>query len=242
VNKDLSFSSERVSNSSRTFSWKVRTVGPWTDLEDTTNPFWVTWGEPNFGASVGVTAKRVNFATGAARPGSTVELIATFVYWSVAEPNNPPQEPSPGSINTDTWYLLDGRPFSGQCDEQARFMGRVLKMLGVGSSTALVRASTDSGEGNCLDPEYRWCPLHGSGEFLCLDFYGGGQSGNMNQFEGCCVAGGHYYALWPREMVTNDYTMLQALSCQQYWVETNGPAPGEEGWKVETVWSEEEKP
>ena len=50
--------------------------------------------------------------------------------------------------------------------------------------------------------------------------------------------------MWPKHKATNDYTMLQALPCQQYWVSTKDNAtPGDpDGWEVETVYSEEEKP
>jgi len=37
---------QRVVNATRTFTWKVRTVGAWTELGETANPFWVTWGDP----------------------------------------------------------------------------------------------------------------------------------------------------------------------------------------------------
>ena len=75
-----------------------------------------------------------------------------------------------------------------------------------------VMSRRNAGAGNCLDYENRSpaCPVHGS-EKLLLDFYGGGTFDNMNQFEGCCETAGSYYAVWPKEKETNDYTMLQAL-------------------------------
>ena len=42
----------------------------------------------------------------------------------------------------------------------------------------------------------------------------------MNEFEGCCVAAGYYYSVWPKDKATNDYTMLVALGASgvtQHW-------------------------
>lgn len=66
----------------------------------------------------------------------------------------------------------------------------------------------------------------------------------MNAFEGCCAAADHYYAVWPKHKATNDYTLLLALPCQQYWVRTwDDVEPGSvPNWGVRTIFDEVEKP
>ncbi len=114
-----------------------------------------------------------------------------------------------GGLDTG-WALLDPGT-SGQCMNWAQCMASTIGMVGVPGEVKLVYASLDAGAGNCLNEEWRDCPVHGS-EHLMLDFNPATPyDEDLNNFEGCCAAAGHYYAVIPQEKATNDYTMLQTL-------------------------------
>ena len=139
-----------------------------------------------------------------------------------------------GSGNERGWALLDGG--SGDCDNQASCMKAAVEMLGAGPATvSYVRASTNAGAGNCLDLKTRI--VNNKKQYLLLDF-DAGVGHNWNAYEGCCKVGSNYYAITPKIKAGNDYEMLKALGCQQYWVETMG-IPGQTlGWKVVSVLEE----
>jgi len=107
-------------------------------------------------------------------------------------------------------------------------MALQVEMLGAGLATLrLVRASTNSGAGNCLGQEDRPGPPH---QYLILDF-DPGTGYEWNAWEGCCETAGHYYAITPSLKRSDDYQMLLALPGQQYWVETqNDTEPGQPTW------------
>lgn len=120
-------------------------------------------------------------------------------------------------------------------------MELALQLLGVSASTALVRASSNAGAGNCLDLEQK--TEGGIKKWLMLDFdTGSGYA--WNAFEGCCVAAGSFYAVWPKHKASDDYDMLKnKLTCEQYWVKTYYDIPpGSSGWHVEHVYEKQPKP
>jgi len=123
-------------------------------------------------------------------------------------------------------------------------MKLAVELEGVGAAVKFVRASTDA---NCLDQEYRTCPHGHGGEYLILDF-DTGAGHNWNAFEGCCVAAGKWYAVWPSKKADSDLDMLRKLNVQQFWVTPlvdpggNPIPPGASGWGVVIVCDEEPKP
>lgn len=196
----------------------------------------VTWSAPSGSPA---TANRVEWAVG---PGlkTTEEAVADYVHSQLGD-HDPPYEPDEEPNLGSGWGLLDlGTVYYGECDEQAELMQLAMRIVGIGASGALVRASTDAGAGNCLDQESR--PAPGGGgytQWLILDFEPSGSGHWANAFEGCCVTAGHYYAVWPKKKATDDYDLLKQLRGRQFWVKTQGNIrPGDDDWAVE-VWFEE---
>jgi len=110
------------------------------------------------------------------------------------------------------------------------------EMLGVGSATVrLVHASSDAGEGKCLDLETR--VVSNQTQYLIMDFDPSPTNYNWNAYEGCCEAAGYYYAITPQLKAVSDYELLKSLHCQQYWVRTTVP-PGVPSWQVLEVYEE----
>ena len=199
-------------------NWKVVFTSPNPAKEislGTSGPhkIYVTYGTPS--GSV-VTEKRISWTCEKADGVVTSEQVADGMHNAIGDPVDPPYEPGEKPTLGSGWTLMSSTTY-GWCDQQADLMGLAVKMQGVGAQTRLVRASTNSGAGNCLDYEDRPQPCGNpdhydyGAEKLLLDFYGGGTPDNMNQFEGCCDTSGYYYAVWPKHKATNDYTMLQAL-------------------------------
>ncbi|MFH1740713.1 MAG: hypothetical protein ABIH23_17025, partial [bacterium] len=115
------------------------------------------------------TEKRLNWACTKASTKVSPEQIADAIYNAIGDPVDPPYDPvEKGSLGSG-WPLLAGDTY-GECDDQAELMMLALKILGISAQLKLVRASTNSGAGNCLDYQYRYCPVHGD-EWLMLDFY-----------------------------------------------------------------------
>ena len=218
----------------KSISWSAKLTGPEPDVpcsmgSSGAHKIYVTWGTPGSGS----TLKRVNYVCDEAKPASTKSGAVDKLHDAVAS------DTTFGDGGVDGWALLHGG--TGECDNQARCMTYTVVMLGAGPATVqLVRASSNSGAGNCLDQESR--PSGERTEYLILDFdTGAGYS--WNAFEGCCEAAGSYYSITPKHKTSNDYTMLQALSCQQYWVLTvDDIVPGEPEWAVQSVIEEEPKP
>jgi len=217
---------QNISHNPRTFSWKVRTVGDnWQELDNTTNPFWVTWGEPNFGGA-GVTAQRVNWVTDKADGCDSEEEIADAIWGALAD-QDPPYEPGekPSHVQEGKeWELLDEQSGKyGACYDQARLMTAALAMLGVPSQFRTACASDRDGETPYYveDAEHRQCVLDGGKlEFLRLCF-GPKAPENVNNFEGCCLVGGTWYAVWPKAKAASGLLMLHYLrdnyQVTQWW-------------------------
>jgi len=224
----------------------------WTILLDDPNPnifedvgtsgshkIYVTYGTPS--GSV-VTEKRLSWACEQADGASTEVGVADGIHNGLGNVD-PPREPGecdPGEL-CGNWLLMAGCPYYGECDEQATLMELGVELLGVSAYTDKVYASSNSGAGNCLDLENQI--EGGIQKWLILDF-NMGPGYNWNAFEGCCVAGGSWYAVWPKKKATDDYDMLKnQLSPQQYWVSTYyNTRPGDPGWEVQTVYDEEPLP
>lgn len=184
---------------------------------------YATWGSPGSGP----TLKRVDKVCHTAWWQNSPESIADSLHDMVAS------QTTFGSGGVDGWVLLDGG--SGDCDNQARCMKYTFEMLGAGAANVrLVRASTNSGQGNCLALESR--VVNNQTHYLIIDF-DAGAGYNWNAYEGCCEAAFHYYAITPKEKEDHDYDLLKALGCQQYWVRTTVP-PGSPGWSVVEVFEE----
>lgn len=186
---------------SNSISWTFSFAGL-TNGNKSSGPhkIYITWGSPGSGP----TLKRIDKVCNTADDQDNPESIADSLQDMVAS------ETDFGTDDVDGWALLD-RGGSGDCDNQARCMKYTFEMLGAGNANVqFVRASTNAGTGNCLDYQSRTCSVHGL-EYLLLDFYGGGQPDNMNQYEGCCEAAGLYYAITPNEKADDDYDMLTKL-------------------------------
>jgi hypothetical protein len=224
---------QHISHQPRTFSWEVRIpgIGDWRPLDDTTSPFWVTWDNPLFGSSVGVTAKRVDWVTDKAK-GCDSESEAADAIWGALADHDPPNETG-GDVGVG-WELLDGQTH-GACHQQAGLMMRAMHMLGIPASLAYVRGSRDSEDCENLEGE----DVGGVKQWLILDF-GTGENHLWNAFEGCCSTAGAYYAVVPPLKAANAYGMLYALNqhygVTQYWVETwDNTPPGDPEWSVRNV-------
>ena len=197
-----------VKNTDYTLSWAVSGDGGTTyhDIGSNTTKFFVSYGNPS---GTSATAKRLNWCTLQANGQSDDEDCADKLWDGVASGTTFSRS------GTQTgWRLLDGG--TGDCDNQATCMINTVEMLGFSGSLKKVRASTNSGAGNCLDFETR--TVGDDTQHLILDFETSGNDHDWNQYEGCCNTASNYYAITPKLKASNDYTMLQAISCRQYWV------------------------
>jgi len=183
-------------------------TGLWIPTDVTFPTVYVIYDDFAFGGK-DTTVKRIDWICAAADGATSEPNAADGIHDALG--GDPPYEPDEKTMLGGGWLLMAGTTY-GECDQQAGLMELAVDMLGVSGDTVEVHASTNSGEGNCLDFENRVpnCPVHGS-EKLFLDFYGGGTWEHMNTYEGCCVTAGYYYAVWPQAKATNDYTMLQTL-------------------------------
>jgi hypothetical protein len=198
-----------VAASEDVVEWKISINGDACGSVSVRHKVYVTWGSPG----AGPTLKRIDWVCRRASAAATPQAVASQLWDAVAS------ETSFGG-REDGWALLDGG--AGDCDNQARCMKYAYEMLGTGPATVrFVRASTNAGAGNCLGPDT---------QYLIMDFDPGAGYG-WNAFEGCCEAGGNYHAITPKHKESDDYEMLRAIGCQQYWVLTNVP-PGSYGWGV----------
>jgi hypothetical protein len=198
--------------------WKVQFTNSVPLGESGPHKVYVTWGAPGEGP----TLKRVGYVCTEAQGAGSPEAAADDLHAALAG------EIVLGLGNEHGWELLDGG--SGDCDNLAYCMLLCVEMLGAGPSiVANVRASEDGGAGNCLSQDDRPGPPH---QWLVLDFdLGAGYA--WNAYESCCVTAGQYYAIHPTQKAGDDYQMLLALPCQQYWAATvDDKRPGDEGWTV----------
>jgi hypothetical protein len=132
---------------------------------------------------------------------------------------DPPLDGNEGSINTDGWELLLGSPYSGWCDEQARFMVRVLKLLGTTGTAYNTYASSDTAV-----TTYESKEQNGKTWFLKFDFDNNGEIDN--NFEGSVSSGSHYYAVWPSLDADSECGLLRkvgpdGIGATQRWVRTD---------------------
>lgn len=188
----------KVDTQNQSIDWTISISPGFTATQTSgSHKMYITWAAPGGGS----TEKRISWVCMKANGATTLEACADGLQNGVAA------ETTFGSGDIDGWELLDRG--SGDCDNQARCMTYAVLMLGAGpAEVKMVRASNNAGAGGCLDFETRPCLVDGS-ENLCLDFYNGGNTSNMNQYEGCCVTAGHYYAITPKLKATDDYDMLK---------------------------------
>lgn len=197
------------------------------------NNIYITWATP-FGSEV--TYKRLDWAVKAANGATTEEQGADKIYNALGEPNNPPYEKDEKPLEQGaTWKLLDEQ-VSGECDEQATLMMKIMKILGIAAEVHLIRASTDST--NVEDLESSTTIFPGRTAYLIMDFVLG-QGYDWNAFEGCCKCADKWYALFPKYKANTALDLYRAISFQQYWVLTyNDIEPTAPGWGVEMVLQE----
>ncbi|MBU1695035.1 MAG: hypothetical protein KKC51_13890 [Verrucomicrobia bacterium] len=208
-------------------SWSIDLSGGLTCRKENSGPhkIYVTWGQPGSGPTV----KRVNKVCYTAWWQNTCEGIADSLQDMIAA------ETAFGPGNVDGWALLDGG--SGDCDNQARCMKYTFEMLGAGAADVrLVRASSNAGQGNCLDLETR--VVSNQTHYLIMDFDPSPTNYYWNAYEGSCEAANHYYAITPKKKEANDYEMLKTLGCIQYWVRTDVPPGTPPSWNVIEVFEE----
>ncbi len=218
----------------KSISWKIKFTVPDPDLDVKSgdsgpHKIYVTYGTPT---NSSVTEKRVAWVCQYADGATTQGACADKLHDAVAS-----QTTFSASGTTTGWALLGGG--TGDCDNQALCMFYAVYMLGAGgASHPNVHASSDAGVGNCLSLEGR--PENSPTEYLILD-YNTGAGNNWNAHEGCCACADRFFAITPKKSADNDYEMLMAISCQQFWVRTN-KLPGLEGWYVEQIFEEVGKP
>jgi hypothetical protein len=227
--------------------WKYKCTDGSNDWISTTNQsgcrLYVVYGS-NLDDADNYIKDNLEWACSNAQGQDTIIGIADAIHSALNA--NPPIDGG-GSTQSDDWELLDGAPYKADCDNQARFMNRVLKLLGLNvGSPDLVYASSNSGTGNCLDLESK--TESGIKKWLIMDF-DSGTGYNWNAYEGVLVvtdeaSEDYYYAVWPSKKADDDYDMLKnKLGPQQYWVKTyNDVQPGSSSWSVETVYDEESLP
>lgn len=235
----------QVDTLTKSISWTIKLTDPDPDIEESVgssgaHKMYITYGTPT--GSV-VTEKRLSWACEKADGATSPSTVADAIHNALGNVD-PPEEPDECDPNTlcDDWRLLAGCPYYGECDEQAELMELGVEILGSSAYMDKVYASSNSGAGNCLDLESK--TEGGIKKWLILDF-DTGAGYNWNAFEGCCVAGGSWYAVWPKRKATDDYDMLKnKLAPQQYWVKTvDDKPPGYPwGWQVQTVYDEEPLP
>ena len=208
-------------------------------ISEDSGPHWiyVTWG--NLGEDP--TLLRVATVCEWAEDKTTEETIADTIWSNIITYT----EFSGGGTNEE-WQLLDPNT-SGDCDNLAGCMKVAVEMTSITPAyVEKVHASTNAGTGNCLDQDLR--VVSNRTQYLILDFYTNGVLHDWNAYEGCCKVAGYYYSFGLPENLKkqNDYEMLKALPCRQYWIIiTNDVAPGAvSNWvqMIEAVLNEEQKP
>jgi hypothetical protein len=112
-------------------TWKYRCEygsDTWITMQTIGNcRLYVVYGPPSCESS-NYTKDHLEWACSAASGADTPREIADEIQSALA--GDPPIDGS-GGTQTDDWELLDGSPYRGECDEQARFMIRILNLLGV---------------------------------------------------------------------------------------------------------------
>jgi hypothetical protein len=225
-----------VNAGARTLEFDMGTSG--------THKVYVIYGTPTGSAP---TVKRIAWVTTAASACSNATEVCDGIHLALA--GDPPEDGNQGTI-VDDWRLLDGSPYVGECDEQARFMKRAVNVIGVAGGTAFnVYASTDSDPTDyetrsAADAGITW-DLDGDGttgeEQVGLKFdFAGGTGANINAFEGALdLVGeaGHVYAVWPSLKSTTRCGLLLevrdtgAIQCYVYpkngWVPVKDPDTNE---------------
>ncbi len=213
----------QVQTLSGTVSWKITVSGvDCSGASSGAHKAYVTWGIPTGG---GYTERRIEWVCSNAAGATTQVACADNLHTAVAAQTTF----GPGQI--DGWALLDGPDRTGDCGRQANCMAQAVNILGAGpAEVKYVRASTDPGAGNCLNLESRL--VNERIQYLVLYFTGA--IFPWNAYEGTCASGNSYYAITPTLKQPNDYQLLKALDCKQYWITTKGDLPpGTTGWEVD---------
>jgi hypothetical protein len=199
--------------------WKYKVpsgTNTWYNIGTTSHTVYVTYGTPDPGGT-DLTEKRINWDCTAADGENTAKGVADCIH-SALNANPPIDGHDP--TQTDDWALLSGTPYQGECDEQAEFMVKALKLLGSTGSAYLTYASTDSSvtsyESKVQDGKTWW---------LKFDFDNNGSVDN--NFEGSVSSAGHYYAVWPSLDASSECLLLRQigpdnLGVAQRWVRTYG--------------------
>ena len=204
-----------------TWTMKVGNETVWCDAGGSYHKIRLTYGEPIGSVP---TDKRVHAVCDEAATETSPEAIASALHDAVATST------TFGPSTASGWALLDGG--SGVCSDQALTMKLAFMMVGAGNaSVKLVRASTNSGAGNCLDLQDR--PVGETTQYLLLDS-DPGVGYEWNAFQACCEAATKYHSIKPKHKEDNDYDILSSLGWQQYWVELDTPPDGV-GWTVVDV-------
>ena len=206
-----------VSNMTETVDWRVKLDESMNVSESIEHHIYMTWAS-NLGP--GPTRVRVARVCDTASGMTNEEQIADAIWNDVAE------NTIFGNGHNTGWELFDSAYTSGYCNDQAACMEVAVEMAGAGpADVQLVYASTNSGAGNCINMDAR--TVSNQVQYLIFDFQTNGPTHDWNAFEGCCTVADRYYAITPCLKTTNDYQMLQALPCRQYWIAmSNNVVPG----------------
>jgi len=197
-------------------------------------------------------------------------LLASHIIWSCSKADSKNSKETVANAIWDAvkaetdfggkgnwaWDLLNPGT-SGDCFQQASLMQCAVTLLGIYADVRYVRASTDAGEGNCLDLETR--VVNGRTQYLFMYFLAADPEYRWNAGEGCCilydvVEGNEqpwkFYAITPSEKQDNDYAILTAIHPQQFWVTLKRKVdqewvpcgPEDDGAIIEEVFEEEAIP
>ncbi len=171
--------------------------GNWISFQDDTSgphKVYTVYGAPSC-ESYNYLKNHIAWACTNASGSDTRKEIADDIHSALDA--NPPYD-GDGDTQTDDWYLLNGLPYRGECDEQARFMVRILNLIGVsGSSWDNIYASNDT---TYTDQDSD--TIGGTTYWLKFDFSGNGVVDN--HFEAFVEVPTndaqttfHYYTVWP---------------------------------------------
>ena len=206
--------------------YKVQKEGcSWVDMNNptTSHTFYQVFAAPQ-GSPEEFTKSHIKFSCLEADGADSEVAVADAIYDAIGNPVDPPHEPGelpPSREEASGWALLDSPDTTyGECDGQAMLMRDIVNLLGLEAELQYVKASTNSGAGNCLDYENR--TVGHENEVLIFDFPRPNGERNWNAFEACCETADSYYAIWPKFKGTDDYDILlqlgQQIGAQQYWV------------------------
>jgi len=231
--------------------WSIREPGETTYrvLQNTSQFVYVTLAPPTGTVpDYQPTKTRLNFACYAAAQENTALGVTDKIHDGLDA--DPPCDGRSLDLNADApacrgtggtivsnWSLMAGKPYVGECDQQAHFMNLAIPMLGVApgaeyktyasrdTQVTSIERTTAQALGVTQD-------LDGDGQIgdetleLIFDFdpppnpEPAGWEHDWNLFEGSISAGGRYYAVWPSFEADSEFELFCEVvqGIEQRWV------------------------